>query len=49
MMDVCFDDVIGGGNVFGMKYKMFYGVFVGVVVNCVDNIGVKNLYLIVVK
>lgn len=28
---------------------MFLGFLVGVVVNCVDNMGVKNLYVILVK
>ena len=48
-MDARFDDATGGGNASGTKYKMSYGVPVGAVVNCADNTGAKNLYLIAVK
>jgi tRNA-binding EMAP/Myf-like protein len=39
----------GGGNASGTKYKMSYGLPVGAVVNCADNTGAKNLYMISVK
>ena len=39
----------GGGSASGTKYKMAYACPVGAVMNCADNTGAKNLYIIAVK
>lgn len=44
----CFD-LIGRGGVSGNRYAMTLGLPVGAVINCADNSGAKNLYIISVK
>ena len=39
----------GRGGAAGNKYKMTLGLPVGAVMNCADNTGAKNLYIISVK
>lgn len=39
----------GGGAASGTKYRMTYACPVGAVMNCADNTGAKNLYIISVK
>lgn len=39
----------GGGAASGTKYRMTYACPVGAVMNCADNTGAKNLYVISVK
>eukprot|EP01087_Luapelamoeba_hula_P007733 TRINITY_DN189_c0_g1_i1.p1 TRINITY_DN189_c0_g1~~TRINITY_DN189_c0_g1_i1.p1 ORF type:complete len:141 (+),score=16.61 TRINITY_DN189_c0_g1_i1:51-473(+) len=39
----------GGAGTSGIKFKMTCGLPVGAVVNCADNTGAKNLYVISVK
>ena len=38
----------GRGGAAGNKYKMTLGLPVGAVMNCADNTGAKNLYIIAV-
>ena len=42
-------DASGGGAYSGTKYKMSIACPVGAVMNCADNTGAKNLYVISVK
>ncbi|XP_040819212.1 60S ribosomal protein L23-like [Ochotona curzoniae] len=37
------------GGSSGAKFSISLGVYVGAVINCVDNTGAKNLYIISVK
>ena len=39
----------GGGKVSGTKFKMSLGLPVAAVMNCADNSGAKNLYIISVN
>jgi large subunit ribosomal protein L23e len=39
----------GRGNTGGSKFRTTLGLPVGAVVNCADNSGAKNLYIIAVK
>uniref|UniRef100_A0A8C6HTG3 Large ribosomal subunit protein uL14 n=1 Tax=Mus spicilegus TaxID=10103 RepID=A0A8C6HTG3_MUSSI len=39
----------GHGRSSGMKFRISLGLPVGVLINCADNTGVKNLYAISVK
>ncbi len=41
--------IAGRGNTSGSKFKMTLGLPVGAVMNCADNTGAKNLYVISVK
>ena len=41
--------VLGRGGSSGNKFRMSLGLPVGAVVNCADNTGAKNLYVISVK
>ena len=43
------DSVLGRGGSSGNKFRMSLGLPVGAVVNCADNTGAKNLYVISVK
>ncbi len=40
---------VGRGGVSGNRYAMTLGLPVGAVINCADNSGAKNLYIIAVK
>ena len=40
---------IGSGGVSGNRFRMTLGLPVGAVINCADNSGAKNLYVIAVK
>ena len=42
-------DVLGRGGASGNKFRMTLGLPVGAVMNCADNSGAKNLYIISVK
>eukprot|EP00217_Crustomastix_stigmatica_P011735 CAMPEP_0183792626 /NCGR_PEP_ID=MMETSP0803_2-20130417/2692_1 /TAXON_ID=195967 /ORGANISM="Crustomastix stigmata, Strain CCMP3273" /LENGTH=140 /DNA_ID=CAMNT_0026036987 /DNA_START=55 /DNA_END=477 /DNA_ORIENTATION=- len=39
----------GGGGIAGKKFKMSLGLPVAAVLNCADNSGAKNLYIMAVK
>jgi large subunit ribosomal protein L23e len=39
----------GRGGASGNKFKMTLGLPVGAIMNCADNSGAKNLYIIAVK
>uniref|UniRef100_A0A8C2LTM4 Large ribosomal subunit protein uL14 n=1 Tax=Cricetulus griseus TaxID=10029 RepID=A0A8C2LTM4_CRIGR len=39
----------GRGGSSGAKFRIFLGLLVGAVINCADNTGAKNLYIISVK
>lgn len=41
--------VTGRGGTAGGKFRLSLGLPVGAVVNCADNTGAKNLYIIAVK
>lgn len=45
----CFCSCPGRGGSSGNKFRMSLGLPVGAVVNCADNTGAKNLYVISVK
>lgn len=40
---------LGRGGISGNRYSMTLGLPVGAVINCADNSGAKNLYIIAVK
>lgn len=40
---------IGRGGASGSKFRITLGLPVGAVINCADNTGAKNLYIIAVK
>jgi len=40
---------IGRGGISGNRFSMTFGLPVGAVINCADNSGAKNLYIIAVK
>lgn len=40
---------LGSGGVSGNRFRMTLGLPVGAVINCADNSGAKNLYVIAVK
>lgn len=40
---------IGSGGISGNRFRMTLGLPVGAVLNCADNSGAKNLYIIAVK
>ncbi len=42
---MCLDDV-GRGGATGNKFRMTLGLPTGAVINCADNTGAKNLYVI---
>ena len=42
---MCLDDV-GRGGATGNKFRMTLGLPTGAVINCPDNTGAKNLYVI---
>ena len=42
---MCLDDV-GRGGATGNKFSMTLGLPTGAVINCADNTGAKNLYVI---
>lgn len=39
----------GRGGTSGSKFRMSLGLPVGAVINCADNTGAKNIYIIAVK
>lgn len=41
--------LLGRGGVGGGKFRISLGLPVGAVINCADNTGAKNLYVIAVK
>lgn len=41
--------IVGRGGCSGNRYRMTLGLPVGAVINCADNSGAKNLYIISVK
>ena len=45
MCSMCFDGV-GRGGATGNKFRMTLGLPTGAVINCADNTGAKNLYVI---
>ena len=45
MCRMCFDGV-GRGGATGNKFRMTLGLPTGAVINCADNTGAKNLYVI---
>ncbi len=44
-----FLSLLGRGGISGNRYSMTLGLPVGAVINCADNSGAKNLYIISVK
>ena len=40
------DDYLGRGGATGNKFRMTLGLPTGAVINCADNTGAKNLYVI---
>ena len=46
---VCEMLISGRGGASGNKFRMTLGLPVGAVINCADNSGAKNLYIISVK
>lgn len=42
----CFCNHIGRGGASGNKFRMSLGLPTGAVINCADNTGAKNLYVI---
>lgn len=41
--------ILGRGGAAGNRFRMTLGLPVGAVINCADNSGAKNLYIIAVK
>ena len=49
-MDICLQfPSLGRGGSSGGKFRISLGLPVGAVINCADNTGAKNLYIIAVK